>query len=146
MKKINLLKILESKYCLLVFVISLIVSMLLIPQKVFYKWYFILTIAFVLTFALTITCIVRNIKEKIKIRKHTSKSIISLILSIIGFSALQVCTIGVPVCGAAGLGLFAIIIPRFAFHFFNNYSVWIVVITIILQVISMNSMSCFKSR
>lgn len=146
MKKINLLKILESRYCILVFLISLIVSILVIPKKVFYKWYFVLAIAFVLTFALTITCIVRNIKEKIKVRKQTSKSIIALIFSIIGFSALQVCTIGAPVCGAAGLGLFAIIIPKFAFHFFNEYSVWIIIITIVLEIISMNSMSCFKSR
>ena len=146
MKKINLLKILESRYCILVFLISLIVSILVIPKKVFYKWYFVLATTFILTFALTITCIVRNIKEKIKVRKQTSKSIIALIFSIIGFSALQVCTIGAPVCGAAGLGLFAIIIPKFAFHFFNEYSVWIIIITIVLEIISMNSMSCFKSR
>ncbi len=144
MKKINLLKILESKYCKGTFLISLIMATLITPAKIFYSWYTIIAVLFILTFSLTTTCTIRNIKDKTKTLIHQKKSIISIIAAILGISALQVCTIGAPVCTAASVGILAIIIPKFAISILSKYSVSIISLSIIIQIAALISMKCFK--
>jgi len=94
---------------------------------------------------LTITCFVRNIKEKVLLAKSNGASIISMIMIIFGFGALQVCTIGSPICTASiGAGFLALFFPGVAFHILEKYSVLIVVFSIIFQAFALYFMNCFK--
>ncbi len=95
--------------------------------------------------ALTLTCFVRNVKERaVEAWRHGS-SILGIIMIIFGFGALQVCTIGSPVCGATiGAGIFALIFPGMALEFIEKYSLVIILASIVIQVIALYFMNCFK--
>jgi hypothetical protein len=69
---------------------------------------------------------------------------LSILLSVIGISAMQVCGIGAPVCGATvGFGLLSFLFPQ-ATHFFSGFSIHIIVATMFLQVIALFYMGCFR--
>ena len=143
--KMYLVKTLESHYCKIVFAAVFALSYFLVPQKIFYRWYTLLGIAFMAMFALTITCIVRNIKERVMLKRTSGGSILSMIAVAVGFAALEVCGVGAPVCGATiGLGIFSTLLPGVTLGFFEKYGVYIVITTIALQMISLYFMNCFK--
>lgn len=143
MKEPYLLYILRSSYCKSVLILSLIGSYFLIPNKVFYGYGYFLAGVFMLVFSFSITCIVRNIKEKIKLSHTYKTSIFSLFLGIVGISAFQVCGIGAPVCGATiGLGVIFAIFPAFFIDFLTDYSYAIIILSIIMQLFALNFMKC----
>ena len=143
--KMYIAETLKSHYCKIVFAVVFALSYFLVPQKVFYRWYILLGVAFMTMFALTITCIVRNIKERVMLKRTSGGSIISIIAVAVGFAALEVCGVGAPVCGATiGLGIFSALLPGMTLGFFEKYGVYIVVVTIALQAISLYFMNCFK--
>lgn len=145
MKKIFLIGIFKSHYCKLVFLISALLISLLIPKKIFYGYYNILAILFILVTSLTATCFIRNIKERILSAKNSGASLIGIISIIFGIGALQVCTIGAPVCGASiGMGIAALLFPGIAFSFAEKYGIWLVSFSIIIQLIALYFMNCFK--
>lgn len=145
MKKYYLLEIFKSHYCQLVFLISLIGTYFLVPQKVFYGHYTWIGILFIITTALTITCLVRSIKERVLSAKAGGASLLGILSIIFGFGALQACTIGAPVCGATiGGGIVALIFPGFAFGLVEKYSVPIVLVSIFIQLLSLYLMKCFQ--
>jgi hypothetical protein len=145
MKDWYLVKIFRSHYCKIVFIISLILAYFLVPQSVFYSWYSLLGVLYMTVFALTLTCIVRNIKEKILLAKTYQSSIIGVLAAALGMAALQVCGIGAPVCGAAiSAGLLSVIFPSVFLSFLNKYALLIVVGSIILQGIALYFMNCFR--
>lgn len=140
-----IINVLRSKYCVFVFLISLIVSYFLIPKQVFYRLYTVLGILFMLFFSLTLTCIVRNVKEKILLARTYKSSVLGIVAVAIGLSALQVCGVGAPVCGAAvGAGVISVLFPTFFSTIVSRYSVFIVLVSIIFQVIALYFMNCFK--
>jgi len=147
MKEPYLLYILRSSYCKSVLILSLIGSYFLIPNKVFYGYGYFLAGAFMLVFSFSITCIVRNIKEKIKLSHTYKTSIFSLFLGIVGISAFQVCGIGAPVCGATiGLGIVSVIFPAFFIDFLTDYSHAIIIISIIMQTAALYFMKCLRIK
>lgn len=140
-----LFRIFQSSYCRAVFIISLVGSYFLIPPTVFNGFHYIIAITFMVTFSLSMMCIIRSIKDKILLAKTYKGSIVSLIASILGLSAIQVCGVGAPICGASiGLGLISILFPKFFVDFLTEYSVVIIVISIILQIASLYYMRCFS--
>jgi len=140
-----LFSIFKSKYCLIVFAISLFLSYFLIPKTVFYGWYKILAYTFMISFSLTITCIIRNVKEKILLAKTYKSSVIGIIATALGLTALQVCGVGAPVCGAAvGLGILSSIFPTVFVDVMSKYAVHIIVLSIIFQLVALYFMNCFK--
>lgn len=142
---IFLINVLKSKYCKITFLISLIISYFLIPNKIFYKGYIILAIIFMFLFALTITCIIRTLKERIISAKKSGATILSIIGTILGIGALQTCTIGAPICGASvGLGIVSIFFPHTAHSLMHKYSIYIIYISIVFQIIALYFMNCFK--
>lgn len=142
--KQTLQKVFESNYCKLVFLLFLILGFIITPQKIFYSWYWILGIIFAFVFALTMTCLTRNIKDKINLVKKTNSSIISIFSIILGISAFHMCTIGAPVCGAAGIGLLSLILPSIAYTFFYDFSLYIAIFSILLQLFALYSMGCLS--
>ena len=137
--------IFKSKYCLIVFVLSLVISYFLVPKTVFYGVYTILAIAFMAAFALTLTCIVRNIKEKVLLAKTYKSSIVGILATALGLVALQVCGIGAPVCGATvGLGIVSSIFPAVFIELMSKYAIYLILISLIFQLFALYFMDCFK--
>ena len=139
-----MLCIFNSNWCKIIFIISLISVYLLIPQKMFYGWYNLLAYIFIFSTSLSLTCIFRNIKERIKLNQKQNKSFFAIILSIFGILASQVCGIGAPLCGAALGGSIGLsFLPIFAQSFLENYSVYIIIIAIIGQIYSLFLLKCW---
>ncbi len=135
---------LKSKYCLLTLILSLFLTYFLIPKHVFYGWFKIIAIIFMISASLNLTCLIRNIKERIKIAKTYKNSVLSLIGIGLGFGALQVCGVGAPICGASiGAGLISVFFPGLH-NFLFEYSIHIIILAIILQFIALYFMNCFK--
>ncbi len=139
-----LFKIMKSHYCKIVFIVIFLASYFLIPQTVFNGWYYILAISFMLVFSLTATCLTRNIKEKVVAARSYKGSFLSVISAIIGLSALQVCGIGAPICGASiGMAVLSLIFPRVVIDFLHNSSVWVIVVSLLFQILGLYYMKCF---
>ena len=146
MKDIYLIRTLDSHYCKIVFVASAFLGYFLVPKTAFYGYFEILAWIFIFLFALVITCIVRNTKERIVLSRTYGSSILGTIAVAIGLAALQACGLGAPVCGAAvGMGIFSAIFPSFFMNFFTNYALWIFLISIAFQFLALYFMNCFKS-
>lgn len=146
MKRPFLVDIFRSHYCKIVFVIFAFLVLMFTPRKIFYSYYIILGVAFVLVTSLTATCFVRNVKERILSAKASGASVVGIISVVFGFGALQACTIGAPVCGVSlGAGIAALVFPGVAFGFAEKYGIWIVIVSIVIQVVALYYMKCFKS-
>jgi ABC-type multidrug transport system permease subunit len=144
-KNFVIIKVLESNYCKLVFLLSLVLSYFLVPKHLVGFWWNLIIIIFMLVFSLNMTCIVRNIKERIKTAKTTTNSVINLIASGLGIMALQVCGTSGYFCSASILmGLFSSVLPHFLLDFLKEYSLYIILATILFQIISLRNMKCFK--
>lgn len=146
MKNTRFYQVFQSRYCLFVFVLMLFLSYFLVPQKIFYGFYSLIGVFFIISFSLTFTCLVKSIKDQIIAqRKQKIKSIVGVISGLIGLSALHACTLGAPVCGVSiGMGIVAAIFPAVAFNFLNDYALWIIMISIIIQMFSLNQLKCFR--
>jgi hypothetical protein len=65
------------------------------------------------------------------------------LLSIFGILATQVCGIGAPMCGAALGGSIGIaFLPAVAQTFFEDYSIYIILIAILGQIYSLYVLKC----
>ena len=146
MKNIYLFKIFKSYYCLAVFVLMALISYFLVPEKIFYGFYNLMALVFILVFSLTLTCMVRSIKDRIvEHRKQAVKPIWGVLIGLIGLSALQTCAIGAPICGASiGMAIVSAIFPTLAFDFINDYSLEVIIFSVFIQIISLYQMKCFK--
>lgn len=137
----------SSTYCRVVFLVSLFLSYFLLPPRVFVGANLYIAIIFMLVFSFSITCLVRNIKEKIVLARTYKTSIFSLILSILGFSAFQVCGVNAGLCTASvGAGIIGAIFPGFLVIFLNNYGHFLIWLSIILQLIALYYMNCFSEK
>ena len=146
LKKLYLLEIFKSHYCKFVLLIALIGVYFLTPKKIFYgPYYTLLGISFIIMTSLTLTCFVRSIKDRVLSAKASGASLLGILSIVFGFGALQACTIGAPICGATiGGGVIALIFPGFAFNLIKKYSLWIILISIFLQILALYFMKCFN--
>lgn len=146
-KNIYLLKILSSRYCRFVFLLSLVLSFFLLPRGVFAGSHTYIAVIFMVVFSFSVTCLVRNIKEKIVLARTYKTSVFSLIMSILGFSAFQVCGINAGVCTATfGMGVVGAIFPSFFIGFLSEYGHLIIWFSVILQFVALYFMNCFKEK
>jgi hypothetical protein len=143
----NKLVLFRSKYCIFVFGAALVGSYYLVPEKIFYGPFIILGILYILIFSLTFTCIIWTIKEKVVNLKNAGAGIVSIIAAVLGIGAMQVCTVGAPICGASvGLGLFSLFMPTVSQDFMNDHAVVLIIVSIAVQLAALYYMKCFKSR
>jgi len=141
--KFGFIDILISKYCLVVFILTFLASFFLIPWHVFISVYFPLAIAFMISFSMTLTCIIRIVKERINNARSYSSSIIGLIASVVGLSTLQVCGVGAPFCGATlGMAVVSIFFPNVALNIMDSYAIFFIIFSIVIQIIALYFMKC----
>ena len=140
-----LLFIFKSNYCKILFVLFFLGSYFLIPKTLFHGYLSLLAVLFMFSVSLTFTCLVRNTKERVLLAKTYKSSIIGLLATALGVSALQVCGIGAPVCGASvGLSIVSLIFPSVVVGFMDQYAVYLILVSIIVQILSLYYLKCFK--
>ena len=140
-----LLKVFKSGYCQLTFVLFLAAGYFLTPKLILNGWQFFLAALFIFLFALVLTCLVRNVKEKAILARKYKSSLIGIIAAALGLAALQACGFGAPVCGASiGVGIMSAVFPGVFVNFFSAYSVYIIIFSIIFQFLALYFMNCFK--
>jgi hypothetical protein len=125
----------------LIFLIFLYLGYLFVPNQVFNAGYWWLAIPFIFLFALVTTCSI----QKIRINYKSKSSKRGFIASIIGFGALQVCGLSAYACTTAlGFTIMAVILPPTILNFFQQYSVLIISIAIVIQIYALIQLNCFK--
>ena len=138
---------LKSNYCKIVFGLSLFLAYALTPKSALEGWYLIISIPFIFLFALTTACSTRSIKEKIKVTHYQKKSILAIVANVLGISALQMCGIGAPLCGASvGIGLLSTILPGALFNVLKEYNIAILIVSIVVQITTLQTMNCFSKN
>lgn len=136
-----------SIYCKIIFALSFIASYFLLPENVFAGIHRYIALAFMFTFSFSVACIVRNIKEKVVLAHTYKTSAVSLVLSILGFSAFQVCGINAGMCTATvGIGVVSTIFPSFFVAFLEDYAHLIIWFSVIVQLIGLYFMRCFERK
>lgn len=139
-------RVLRSTYCLLVFIAALGVGYVLIPPNAIHQGYDLTIGIFVVLFALTITCMVRTIKERIRNSSHKG-SVLGLISSVVGLTALQVCGIGGPMCGASvGMGVVSVFLPGYVIHTLRLYTHELLILSVMMQLASLHYMRCLYRK
>jgi len=143
-------EVLESKYSWIVIVVSLILSYFLIIRKftVFTNfWSILLSIIYVATFTISNTCLIKEIKETIKSEiKSGANTILSILGSVLGFGAVQLCTVS-GTCGInIATSLLFSLLPTSLSLFFAKNGIWILLFADILLIISIYRMNCFKKN
>jgi len=128
--------------CRMVFAVSLAFGYLLVPKEVIGQ-YFFLSVAFFLTFAYTLACVTYAAKENIRRMKGTGA--LSVIASAVGLAALSACGLSLA-CGTIGIGIFSLVLPIAAVHFFAQYGAYVVSASILIQLFSVWKMGCLKIK
>ncbi len=145
MNKPFLIKMFDSHYCKVVFALSVALMWFISPKRIFYKYYAILGWTFIITSSLVLTCFIRNIKERVVTARSQGSSLLGILLIAIGLVAMNVCTVGAPICGASvAVGILSLILPGVAMGFFEKYAVAIIASSIALQLVALYYMKCFK--
>jgi hypothetical protein len=144
-KNYFILNMLRSKYCLVVLIVGLAGGYYFVPKKIFNGIWFVVGIAYIIVFAFVIACMTRVIKERAVNMKNTGASLISVIATVIGIGAMQTCGIGAPICGATvGVGIFSLFFPNISKSFLTEYSLHIIIASIVIQLVALYYMNCFK--
>lgn len=147
LKNVVFIKILKSNYCKAVWVFALFASYFLIPHHLFKTNHIFLAIFFMLSFAMMLTCLIRNIKEKIILTKTYQSSVWGIFASILGLTALQLCGLGGAFCGGSiFLSLLSMIFPGLAISFFSQYAVEIIIFSIFVQILAIWQMGCLMKK
>jgi len=134
-----LLKTMKSHWCKGVFILGLILAYSILPAKSFIGNMLPLSILFIITFSLSLTCTIRNIKEKTKSYRGST---LGLIGSVLGIGALHTCTMS-GFCATATVRIVSTAVPAF-FQPLIKYHIYILGFAVILQIIALLSMHCFR--
>ena len=138
-------KIFDSIYCRFVFLGALGISYFLVPQRIFNSVYWPLGIVFMVLSALLVTCMVKNIKDRIRVARTYKSSILGILALAFGAASLQFCGVGAFICSPTwGMALVAALIPELAFPMLTHFAIPIFILSIFFQVISLYLMGCFK--
>lgn len=132
----------HSRYCQAVFTATFIITLLLMPRHLFQGWLIVATIAYVASFSITVSCLVRETKERVA--HAAGHSFLSIIGAVLGYTALQVCGSGA-FCGATmGMGIISAILPKVALSLITQHAYVVLLISIFMQLIALFRMHCFQ--
>ena len=117
------------------------IGYILVPKQVFLSGFWWLAIPFIVSFALVTTCTIRNLR----LRFQNSGGKKGLLASFFGFGALQVCGLSAYACSTAlGFSILASVLPHSFLLIFQQYSVLIILISIIVQIYALFQLDCIK--
>lgn len=138
--------IFRSLYCDIGFLVFFVLLLFFLPDQLFESYFLLmLGVTFSLVFALSLTCMMSIIRDRVKSAKKAGHSIIGVIMGLLGFSALHFCTVGLPFCSATiGLAVISSVLPVFLLDYLSEYPYIIITISLLIQLYSLYSMKCFK--
>ncbi len=123
------------------FSVSLAFILIVLPQPLYTGYALPLTISFIMVFSFSMTCVARNLIQNFRTARVRNRSIVSILASMVGISAFHVC--GALACGyGAGLFFFSAIFPVAFLDFLMEYSAWIIMVSMGLQLGAMYQMKC----
>lgn len=135
----RLFDILSERFSQAIFLFTLAIAGWLTPVEVYYEQPLLVAV-FLLVFSTTITCTIRTLKDNLAASRGGGA--LSILSSLAGLAALSACSSAF-VCGAAGAGLVALLMPVFLGDFLSTYGVPVVQFSILLQLFSLHLMGCF---
>lgn len=129
---------------LAVFFPAAIGGFLLVPRHVFFEGYAFLAWIYLPVFALTVTCLFKNILGRAKAAKSTGSSFLGIVSTAIGITALQACGLGMAACGSAiGIIFGLAVIPGVVAVFVRNHAPVLIFTSIVFQLIALYFLKCF---
>jgi hypothetical protein len=144
---VKIKEVLSSKYCWGVIFISIVLGYFLIIRKftLFTSfWSIFFSIFYIILFAVSNSCLVKEMKERIKDSSQTGSSILSILGSVLGISAIQLCTVSGTCSVNIVTSLLLTVFPTSLGFFFIRHGIWILIISDILLSISILRLGCFK--
>lgn len=142
---IFLFEIFKRKRCRIVALIAAALITLIVPKDIFKGWLILLGVPFIILSSMVVACVVRLLKERIDLSKESGASFLAILATVFGFIALHMCTLGSMVCGATlSFSVVAFILPEYLFHKMSQYPIYVLIFSILLQIISLYLMNCFK--
>ena len=115
---------------------------ILIPSQVFQSGFWWLAIPFILLFSLVTLCTIKNLKINLKNSRGSKRG---LFASALGFGALQVCGLSAYACSTAlGFTILATILPHSILNIFQQYSVFIIIFSIFVQIYALIQLNCLS--
>ncbi|KUK76200.1 MAG: hypothetical protein XD93_1054 [candidate division WS6 bacterium 34_10] len=143
-------EVLKSKYCWFVMMVSLILSYFLIVKRFtsFTSfWSILLSVFYIILFSISNSCLIFEIKSRVKNKLDTGKtSFISILGSVLGFSAVQLCTVsGTCSINLVTTLLFAVLPTSIGMIFIKN-GIWVLAIANLLLFYSIYKLECFKKK
>jgi len=113
---------------------------ILIPKQVFDNGFWWLAFPFVILFSLVASCSFKNLKNNLILSKGSKRGFLA---SALGFGALQVCGLSAYACSTAlGFTILATILPHSILNIFQQYSVWIIIFSISIQLYALTKLRC----
>ena len=145
----KILNVLKSKYCWLVILISIGLSYFLVLKNInqFTNTYVIIfALIYATLFSISNACIIKDIVNRFtnKVKRNeklTFKQILGISGSILGYGALQTCTVGY----ACTTPILLSILPTSFSTLFLHHGIWLLIASDILLLFSIYRMNCFKS-
>lgn len=146
----EIVRVLKSKYCWGVILISIFFGYYFVIRKLGSNsdlLTILLSVTFVELFALSNACMVRSIKQRIvTMQKIKGLTLINIFGSVLGIGAMQVClTSGFCGVTATTTILYSILPTTFATFFAEN-SIWFLLISDLLLAFSFWKMKCFAKK
>ncbi|MBD3250315.1 MAG: hypothetical protein GF381_01980 [Candidatus Pacebacteria bacterium] len=142
----NFNQVMQSHWCKLVFLLSLFLAYWLIPTDALQGPYQLLVLVFMIGFAASLTCTIQAIKDSFKSHRVKEASFVSLVAGLLGLAAVQFCSINAVLCGSTiGVALLSAVLPSALFQLIHFNAVWLLLISIIAQLISLWHLGCFRS-
>jgi hypothetical protein len=140
--------VLKSKYCWFVILLSFLLGYFLIIRKItsFTSfWSILLSVFYIILFSISNSCLVYEIRNRVESKVKTgTSSILSILGSVLGLGAVQLCTVS----GTCGMSLFASLIltlfPTSIGMIFIENGLLILFISNLLLLFSILKMGCFK--
>ena len=130
---------------IVVFTVAFLLGLFILPTHIRSGEYFYLGIIFVSLFALNMTCVVHTMRARAKVARASGAGVVGVVTTAVGFTALQMCGVGGPLCGALfGSIVFASILPAGSLGLVTHYAVEIVLVAIVIQAVSLWYLGCLK--
>ena len=142
----EILNVLKSIYCWIVGIIAVLLGYYFIvkPFLTAYSPFEIVVLSyiFLILFGLSVACIIRNIKNHV--RAMEKPSIAAVLGYIVGFASIQTCFASGVCVANLTVPIISTFLPSIARNFFEKFSLYFLVFSILLVSYSLYSMKCFE--
>lgn len=143
-------QVFKSKYCWMVMFLSIFLGYFFVIRKLtsFSNfWSILLSVFYIILFAVSNSCLVHHLKDRVKDTvKIGASGVFSILGSILGLGAVQLCTVS----GTCGMSIFTSLIftvfPTSIGMLFIKNGIWILLLSNILLLYSIFKMRCFRKE